>query len=86
MQSAVSRFPQSLRLVRTRRYLAATPSRKMIDILELLDEKGGNIAAVRESQKKRFANVELVDQVFEGYTAWVKGALICRIDWKRNGN
>lgn len=37
-------------------------------------EKGGDPEVVRESQRKRGASVELVDEVLERYTAWTKRA------------
>jgi seryl-tRNA synthetase len=43
-----------------------------IDVLALIDEKGGDLAAVRASQAKRFAPAELVDDVLEMYKGWVK--------------
>lgn len=57
-----------------------------IDVLELIDKKGGNSEAVRESQRRRFANVELVDDCIGQYDAWVKRTcaiqlLSCFIFW-----
>jgi seryl-tRNA synthetase len=43
-----------------------------IDVLDLIDKKGGNAEAVRESQRRRFASVELVDECIGQYEAWVK--------------
>lgn len=43
-----------------------------IDILDLIDSKGGNSEAVRESQRRRNASVELVDECIGMYQAWVK--------------
>ena len=39
----------------------------MIDLQLLQVEKGGNPEVVRESQRKRFASVELVDEVLSLY-------------------
>ena len=36
----------------------------------ILADKGGNPDAIRESQRKRFADVGLVDRVVELDTAW----------------
>ena len=43
----------------------------MIDLQQLQVEKGGNPEVVRESQRKRFASVELVDEVLSLYKNWV---------------
>ena len=45
-----------------------------IDVLDLIDKKDGNSEAVRESQRRRFANVELVNECIGQYDAWVKRA------------
>ncbi|WFD31202.1 serine--tRNA ligase [Malassezia sp. CBS 17886] len=42
----------------------------MIDLQVLQVEKGGNPELVRESQRKRFASVELVDEVLSMYKGW----------------
>lgn len=44
----------------------------MLDILQFIEEKGGNPAIIRESQKKRGASVELVDEIIEEYKQWTK--------------
>jgi seryl-tRNA synthetase len=43
-----------------------------LDILHFIDNKGGNAEEIRESQRKRGESVELVDQVIQMYTDWVK--------------
>ena len=43
----------------------------MIDLQLLQVEKGGNPEVVRESQRKRFASIELVDEVLSLYKNWV---------------
>lgn len=43
-----------------------------IDVLALIDAKGGDLAAVRASQAKRFAPPEVVDDVLNMYNEWVK--------------
>lgn len=48
-----------------------------IDILDLIDSKGGNSEAVRESQRRRNASVELVDECIGMYQAWVKRKSAC---------
>jgi seryl-tRNA synthetase len=42
----------------------------MLDINLLLTDKGGNPELVRESQKRRNASVEIVDEVIELYNTW----------------
>lgn len=43
-----------------------------LDILQFIDNKGGNAQEIRESQKKRGLSVELVDEIIQMYTDWVK--------------
>lgn len=45
-----------------------------LDVLQFIDNKGGNAQEIRESQRKRGLSVELVDEVIEMYTEWVKSA------------
>jgi len=47
-----------------------------LDILDFIDNKGGNAEAIRESQRKRGNSVELVDEVIQMYHDWVKSALL----------
>lgn len=47
-----------------------------LDVLEFIDNKGGNAERIRESQRKRGLSVELVDEVIQMYTEWVKRMLI----------
>ncbi|TIB80628.1 serine-tRNA ligase [Wallemia mellicola] len=42
----------------------------MIDLVLLQEAKGGNPELVKESQKKRYASVELVDEVLKLYQDW----------------
>lgn len=44
----------------------------MLDILQFIEEKGGNPQIIRESQKKRGASVELVDEIIAEYKEWTK--------------
>ncbi|KAJ1563695.1 Cytosolic seryl-tRNA synthetase, partial [Nowakowskiella sp. JEL0078] len=46
----------------------------MLDINDLRVEKGGNPNKVRESQRKRGASVELVDEILALDALWIKGA------------
>ncbi|KAF5350680.1 hypothetical protein D9756_008738 [Leucocoprinus leucothites] len=43
-----------------------------LDILQFIDNKGGNAAEIKESQRKRGGSVELVDEVIQMYADWVK--------------
>lgn len=53
--------------------VALVPSIEMtLDVLHFIDNKGGNAEEIRESQRKRGLSVELVDEVIEMYTDWVK--------------
>jgi len=48
----------------------------MLDINEFRVDKGGNPERIRESQRRRHANVALVDEVIELDQQWVKRASI----------
>lgn len=43
-----------------------------LDVLHFIDNKGGNAEEIRESQRKRGDSVELVDEIIQMYTDWVK--------------
>ncbi|KAF9014161.1 hypothetical protein BDQ17DRAFT_1342195 [Cyathus striatus] len=43
-----------------------------LDILHFIDSKGGNAQEIRDSQRKRNLSVELVDEVIQMYSEWVK--------------
>ena len=43
-----------------------------LDVLSFIDSKGGNAEEIRESQRKRGASVELVDEIVQMYADWVK--------------
>ncbi|EMD37004.1 hypothetical protein CERSUDRAFT_114905 [Gelatoporia subvermispora B] len=43
-----------------------------LDVLHFIDNKGGNAEEIRESQRKRGLSVELVDEVIQMYTDWVR--------------
>jgi len=47
----------------------------MLDILSFIEEKGGNPELIRESQRRRHASVEVVDQVITLYDGWRRGML-----------
>lgn len=63
-----------------------------LDILQFVDNKGGNAEEIRESQRKRGHSVELVDEIIQMYTDWVKsafllsgsGSLLMRFQWTLN--
>ena len=44
----------------------------MLDLNLFREEKGGDPQKIRESQRRRFANVEIVDEVIELDKAWRK--------------
>ncbi|AOW06549.1 hypothetical protein B0I72DRAFT_133675 [Yarrowia lipolytica] len=44
----------------------------MLDIIQFLEEKGGNPEAIRVSQKARGDPVEIVDEIIADYKAWTK--------------
>ncbi|CAK5278737.1 unnamed protein product [Mycena citricolor] len=43
-----------------------------LDILQFIDNKGGNSQEIRESQRSRGGSVELVDEIIQMYADWVK--------------
>ncbi|KAH9947797.1 serine-tRNA ligase [Amylocystis lapponica] len=43
-----------------------------LDVLQFIDNKGGNAEEIRESQRRRGLSVELVDEIIQMYTEWVK--------------
>ena len=44
-----------------------------LDVHMFIKEKGGDPDAIRESEKKRYRNVAVVDEVIALYEQWVKG-------------
>ncbi|KAH3660464.1 hypothetical protein OGAPHI_007050 [Ogataea philodendri] len=44
----------------------------MLDIIQFIEEKGGDPKAIRESQRKRGASVEIVDEIIQDYNNWTK--------------
>lgn len=48
----------------------------MLDINLLLKERGGDPELVKESQRRRGAPVEVVDEILEKYKEWVKSEYI----------
>ena len=51
----------------------------MLDILSFITEKGGDPERIRESQKRRYASVEVVDEVIAFYDEWRRGLSLSRI-------
>lgn len=47
-----------------------------LDVLHFIDNKGGNAQEIRESQQKRGLSTEIVDEVIQMYTDWVKSAYV----------
>jgi seryl-tRNA synthetase len=37
----------------------------MLDVFSFIAERGGNPEAIRESQRRRHANVEIVDEIIQ---------------------
>ncbi len=52
----------------------------MLDLNLFQADKGGNPELIRESQRRRGASVELVDQVINMYDEWRKGG--CSISFR----
>ena len=44
----------------------------MLDIIQFIEEKGGNPEQIRKSQAARGDSVELVDEIINGYKEWTK--------------
>ena len=53
----------------------------MLDVLDFITERGGNPEAIRESQRKRFANVEIVDEVIADWEDHRKSELTTWFCW-----
>jgi seryl-tRNA synthetase len=47
-----------------------------LDIISFIDSKGGNAEEIRESQRKRGHSVELVDEIIQMYSDWVKSTFV----------
>lgn len=47
-----------------------------IEVWDLLDDKGGHSEIYRESQRRRGASVELIDECIGEWKAWTKSAPI----------
>lgn len=45
---------------------------EMLDIIQFLEDKGGNPEQIRKSQKARGDSVEIVDQVINEYKEWTR--------------
>ena len=50
-----------------------------LDITSFIDSKGGNAEEIRESQRKRGHSVELVDEIIQMYTDWVRSMRYSRL-------
>ena len=48
----------------------------MLDIALFREEKGGNPDLIRESQRRRFESVELVDEVIAKDKEWRDGRIV----------
>lgn len=48
----------------------------MLDIIQFIEEKGGNPEAIRVSQKARGDSVEIVDEIIADYKEWTKSMSI----------
>lgn len=51
----------------------------MLDIIQFIEEKGGNPEIIRKSQKARGDSVEIVDEIIAEYKAWTKSE--CDYRW-----
>ena len=58
----------------------------MLDIILFRTDQGGNPDLVRESQRRRYADVGLVDKVIEYDTEWRQGALVLCANVPRGGS
>jgi seryl-tRNA synthetase len=52
----------------------------MLDIQLLIEDKGGNPEVIRESQRRRGANVEIVDEIIALYKEWTTSK--SRLCWR----
>jgi seryl-tRNA synthetase len=44
----------------------------MLDIIQFLEDKGGNPELIRKSQKARGDSVEIVDEIINEYKEWTR--------------
>lgn len=58
----------------------------MLDVFAFIEERGGNPEAIRESQRRRHAPVEVVDEIIEMYAAARAGRFVCNFFSKKSGN
>jgi seryl-tRNA synthetase len=54
----------------------------MLDVNDFITERGGNPEKIRESQRKRYANVEVVDEVIADWDDHRKSELSPRALFK----
>lgn len=45
----------------------------MLDVFSLIEERGGNPEAIRESQRRRHANVDIVDEIIREWNECKEG-------------
>lgn len=53
----------------------------MLDIIDFITERGGNPEKIRESQRKRFAPVEVVDEIIALYEEHRASMFRCLDGW-----
>lgn len=53
----------------------------MLDINLFREEKGNNPEIIRESQRRRFANVEIVDEIIDLDKKWRERKLHFDLSW-----
>ncbi len=73
--SYIDRVISSIELGSTTYHHLIISQKMTLDILHFIDNKGGNAEEIRDSQRKRGNSVELVDEVIQMYTEWVKSRL-----------
>lgn len=58
----------------------------MLDIIQFIEEKGGDPEAIRVSQRARGDSVEVVDEIINGYKEWTKSKYKRMIRIYRSGS
>jgi hypothetical protein len=55
------------------------PKAAMLDVFSFIEERGGNPELIRESQRKRHASVEIVDEIIALFEECKKGVYCDRV-------
>jgi seryl-tRNA synthetase len=57
----------------------------MLDVFSFIEERGGNPEAIRESQRRRHASVEVVDEIIQMWNDCKEGEFYNATEFPRDG-